>query len=834
MRTISQIQKSLHDTFLGNQIVCWEDKGGVYQHLVAEICLEGVELIDVGNAPFKARLELRKLGSATKALIYRHAEQSSEGDWLLDVKSYAASFSPDSLEVVGVGLPEQARTLVERYPAFFQSDERKESLQIASAGRQLSVDELGTLMVFLSAKLPVATSDAVDLAGLIFDPTKWAALSRNLESLGIEELFWMEIQRNFGYSVEEKSREDFLFEIFSRILESATKPGLTRGALRTSQDAAAKSLMSQLRGKNVDLWERVVADVELEMGIDSTLSAVPTDVLLGVDFFPSVDRILSYRISEEATTTSPDLGLIRRVVDSRLKIPTAKLFQHDYLLAQSAAELSAGIRQVDVYCPNFEQGVANYSNTLWKFDYWYRHAVHAYKKLSRPTPLQVMLYENSENLYCNSFLRPLADSWQISIDIVNTWHDQKSTMFTHHKDFYQRHVVPETNVNLTRTAVVISDAFRYEVGKEFQDRVTARGKFSASTTPLIAPIPSYTKLGMASLLPNTELSLKSDASADVLVDGKPSGSTEYRSRILEQVGGTAITSETVLGDAALKATLKDFNLVYVYHNRIDAVGDKALTELQTFEAVEATFLELMDIVEKLEKAGFPLIFVTADHGFIYQNNELTPIDYLSEEAEGEETPFQNRRFIIGSGLVEGQGFKKFTSHQLGLTSNHEFLIPKSIRRLRRKGSGARFVHGGATLQEIVVPLVRLTARNARRVIPVDFQVVAESKLITTAEPAFRIIQSQAVSNDRSVLELRVSLICDGEIVSEQKTILLNSTDEEIRNRYMLISLALLPKAQRFVDREIDLVFESKIMNTQRYKFVSKETFKLVKIVEQDF
>ena len=46
----------------------------------------------------------------------------------------------------------------------------------------------------------------------------------------------------------------------------------------------------------------------------------------------------------------------------------------------------------------------------------------------------------------------------------------------------------------------------------------------------------------------------------------------------------------------------------------------------------------------------------------------------------------------------------FTSESLGLSEGLQILIPKGVSRLKRKGSGSRFVHGGAILQEVVTPL----------------------------------------------------------------------------------------------------------------------------------
>ena len=69
-----------------------------------------------------------------------------------------------------------------------------------------------------------------------------------------------------------------------------------------------------------------------------------------------------------------------------------------------------------------------------------------------------------------------------------------------------------------KTAVIISDAFRYECAKELNNRL----KVFASKSDIgymQGLVPSYTKLGMAALLPNKELSRVQD-SDDILNDIK--------------------------------------------------------------------------------------------------------------------------------------------------------------------------------------------------------------------------------------------------------------------------------------------------------------------------
>ena len=93
-------------------------------------------------------------------------------------------------------------------------------------------------------------------------------------------------------------------------------------------------------------------------------------------------------------------------------------------------------------------------------------------------------------------------------------------------------------------------------------------------------------------------------------------------------------------------------MVYVYHNRIDAVGDKRDTEERVFQAVENTLTDLIDLIKRMANANATNMLVTADHGFIYQDKPLVESDFLADEPQGDDIQYRDRRFVIGSGLKE--------------------------------------------------------------------------------------------------------------------------------------------------------------------------------------
>ncbi len=134
-----------------------------------------------------------------------------------------------------------------------------------------------------------------------------------------------------------------------------------------------------------------------------------------------------------------------------------------------------------------------------------------------------------------------------------------------------------------------------------------------------------------------------------------------------------------------KELFRDNDVVYIYHNLIDAIGDKLQTEDQLPKAAEDAIEELTKLVRKLTSANFSNILITADHGFLYQHRALDESDFAVADPKGDEILMRNRRFVVGRGLHGTAGMKKFSSVNLGLTGDLDVLIPE----LYQPSSGQR-------------------------------------------------------------------------------------------------------------------------------------------------
>src|SRR5438552_14263554 len=99
--------------------------------------------------------------------------------------------------------------------------------------------------------------------------------------------------------------------------------------------------------------------------------------------------------------------------------------------------------------------------------------------------------------------------------------------------------------------------------------------------------------------------------------------------------------------------VKDKRVVYIYHNRVDSVGDSASTEEKTFEGVRNAIDELAALVSYvINKLNGSHVVVTADHGFLFTESapgepEKTKLD---EKPEG--TVRAKKRYLIGHHLPD--------------------------------------------------------------------------------------------------------------------------------------------------------------------------------------
>jgi hypothetical protein len=195
----------------------------------------------------------------------------------------------------------------------------------------------------------------------------------------------------------------------------------------------------------------------------------------------------------------------------------------------------------------------------------------------------------------------------------------------------------------------------------------------------------------------------------------------------------------------------------------------------------------------------------------------------------------NRRFSISEKFEESPGAKIFRAEDLGLQGEAEFAIAKSINRFRVKGAGSRFVHGGASLQEIVLPVLTVSKTRVSDVEQVDVDVLRGTNLISTATAMIGFYQIKPVGEKILKREIRVGFQSkSGESISEVHDLSFDSMEEDPRSRERKITFNFGKAADACTGQDIFLILEERIPSSAHYREYKRETYRFKKTFETDF
>ncbi len=829
MSDAATVRPHLMRWFDSRRVVFWHDPEGQYAADVDSLDLPGIQAIRVANDEFAVKNRLLHDEPETKFLVYRSGRvPSGIGDWLLDLELAYGVFTADrtalvaqDLGLVGKGIDE----VVHAHEKFFNAAKRVQSLKALLSPE----DDAARLLAKISAVvLGQREHSLLEITRTLLSENAKGSHAKYdaLVDYGLDGFYWQGVARIYGYESPTPSIDDLVLWIFQRALEGfkSDRPG---GLQNIQLDFA--SLRNDRRSQEAmsTLAQRAAGDLDYKSKIED---ASFRD-LIGVDLFEETDqKIISdlARAVAEQTVTPREVAEVVRARQSSVWIDN---YRRLYTAVASASELLGELAALNLAMQSFDNGLERYRREWFRIDQLYRQFVVAARTAEYPKPLEA-LREQVEKRYTNKYVYELGNAWQQQVDQVETW---RSTALRSHTDFYARWVEPLVRDGDKKAVVIISDAMRYEVADELGSLIRQEDRFDATLEAVLGVLPSYTQLGMAALLPHSTLKHSVDAKT-VLADDQPTNSTTLRSKILETVGGSAIQAEDfkALSADERRELYKANRVLYVYHNRIDATGDKQGTERQVFEAVEDTLRDLVDLVKKLAGANATNIFITADHGFLFQDEALADPFFLSTKPQGDDLKYVNKRFVLGNGLKVDPAFATFKAAQLGLDSALEVQIPKSIHRLRMAGSGSRFVHGGATLQEIVVPVLAVNKKRRSDVRPVNVKILPESDKITTGQVVVRLFQSEPVSDKVQPRSFRAGLYAGETLLSNLVNLTFDEISTDTRDRYQSPRMLLSQDANDYNNRAVEFRLEERIPNTNQWRVYEKAIYTLKRSFASDF
>lgn len=821
------------------RIVFWLDEAGDYADEVRTMfgpesayeALRDVELIIGGDTPFTDRYMMTAQHPDRKFAVYLHGEQpTAEDDWLLDMKlAYAPTFSADRLSMTLTELAPDASeetkeawlAVMRRTPQFFESKQQVKKL-VARLTAQDDTRQLQAKMVAVLLGLPHGQHSLQDIWRTLLareaDGDDDGILK--IEQMGLGAFHWHGTEAIYHYPASDRPEASRTVKDFKLwLLELAWNGFISPSHDETYYAGIRRDFTGWCNDVRFrETMRRITDSASEDLDIPSRVAGMDIDDLAAHGLYRAVDQALVSRLLEKLGYQSITDTEVQRIVNNRTETLWYDVFAKDYQAVADASALRAALDDVDghIELQSPRQGFESYTSRYFTVDQAYRRFRTAF---DTAPDLDAPAVSNELEADYVRFQLELGAAWQRQLNTLDMW---RISGVASQWDFFRNKVEQPFLKTNRKVAVIISDALRYEVAEEFSQRIDAESRYTASISAQLGVLPSYTQLGMAALLPHERLALDTHSASAlpnglVLADDHASDGTNNRDVILQTHNGHAIQGKDLLamptGEA--RELVKSCAVLYVYHDEIDKEGDKG-DEDKVFGTCEHAIGTLITIVKKLASANVNNFLVTADHGFLYQRSKLDAAEWLSEVPHGDAVWMKKRRFSTGAHLVPNEAFMTYTAQQIGLSNTPEegvtVQLPNSILRMRQQGDGARYVHGGASLQEIVVPVVAINkGRSASGdVRPVRFEILQSTDRITTGQITVDFLQSEPVGGKVRERTIFVGLYGrdehgDWTLISNETPIAFNSTSNEAANRHNRVTFVLTPEADAFNGQPIMLL-----------------------------
>jgi len=268
-------------------------------------------------------------------------------------------------------------------------------------------------------------------------------------------------------------------------------------------------------------------------------------------------------------------------------------------------------------------------------------------------------------------------------------------------------VAPRLQESGRRVAYLLIDALRYELGVALQQQLAEDAPVELQAA--FASLPSITPVGMASLLPGAGQRLtlaRKDDSLVPMLNGVDVGNVKQRMEVLRRKFGDRFAelglNEFVRSKGELPPTVHLLVL-----RSVDIDSHLESNPETTLGLVHDTLKRIRVALHKLAQAGFHDLVIATDHGF-FLNAQAQPGDVCTKPP-GTWLPVHDR-CLLGDGAADNHNFV-VRADRVGVRGDfHQVASPRSMAPYK---SGLLYFHGGASLQELVVPVLTLRLESGR-------------------------------------------------------------------------------------------------------------------------
>ncbi|MCR5021796.1 BREX-1 system phosphatase PglZ type A [Ruminococcus sp.] len=776
---LNQIADKLNEAFSGDarQLIFWYDENGEFAEDIDTLALDNAKVYKLEpNNQIYTKYFLTYEDTTANYLIYAPFPKPDVYDnHLEDMLLYSRQFFADraSLICAELGINEELKVIIQKYSSFFGAKDRtKRFYDFEIENWSEDAIKVGIMSAVCGTKTASFEEVVKVLLNNNLDSNPYMA---DFEKYGLIADFWNKAETYFGFTHQSPNLRNFTAALFltyaSKEITAEMPKNLKNGL--TYKTGSVVAFLDNLMNNSeyAERFDWLSEFVYNGVGGDQFLSSFPVESIIECDAFKPVDEfIIKWMIERlEAEDTGAKLSgsTILQLCADRKRTHFGKCYAVQYAVIEYAYKI--------IYAGKYEPVsvlsdiVNNYTSKYYENDRNYRLFYFNYDKLEETSQFE-KLRELIENIYTNDYLQNICANWTKAFT-----EETGASGLPLQIDFWNEKVAPIKE----RVVVFISDAMRYDVGVSLYEKLNADEKCKATLSAMQTILPSITMCGMAALLPHKDYELTADYK--MLVDGKPCHSTPERAKIISNYNPKSLCIQydelKVKKVDELKTLVSGLEVIYVYHNQIDARGDKAPTEDEVFIACDEAVEEIAYMIRRLTGTNVTRFLVTSDHGFIYKRDKLKVGNKIGDVSS--KSDFMGKRFAVSNQAISMDGIYGVSLEAVyhnGDARNVSFPISADI--FSSQGGGLNFVHGGCSPQEMIIPLIDVKTEKSK--VETTFAEIAMTTTmskITNLSVNLEFFQKQPVSDIVKPATYHIYFESeDGERVSNENQFHADSTE----------------------------------------------------------
>ena len=812
--------------FYQRRIIFWYDEEREFEDQVGELALDGVTVLALtGSNTFAVKKRLCEDDLTSNFLVYDPRPSTKDDDnWLINVQLYSEEFRADlnSIWMDEMGLPATPiiRNQVKRYQKFFRSQKHRNAVKKLVGSVSTTPQMHLAVMAALSgcSRLqPSAVLRAVLDAGLELETN---SVYQSFANYGADQAFWVMVSQGTGYSEGEdcslgRLAIHLLLTAATRTMHTDLLAGLDAFLSVPHQAYCYDFVSDWLHSQDTTQLYEIARYVEQEARLPQRFSKLPVADLVDTACFPCIDECILTSLMKEIGDHIIQVESIRLVVEKRRTMPwyqsVAGYYEGLLQVANMQAfftEHSAGFHTVEPH-----RIWREYTSDYYRMDTYYRLFHLCFQRsLKESHPLLDDLFkqvaDKVEGLYTHWFLGQLGQNWSDACAETLEKHGHILEV-PQQTDFYAQKVRPSEN----RVFVIVSDAFRYEVAASLAEDLQREMQCKVTLGSCEGMFPTVTKYGMAALLPHKKLEVKprTDGTLAVLADGEPTDAG-YRDKLLKKANPASVALKyeeiLLLKRQDRQALVKGMSVVYIYHDTVDKASHTS--DSAVFSACEEAISQIKNLARIIvNDFGGTNILVTADHGFIYTYSPLGEDDKVDRTTPTEQDVEVDRRYLITQKGAQPRYLLPI--RLLDGNTGYEAFAPREYVRIKKKGGGLNFVHGGISLQEMVVPVLEFQfLRNSYKAYqrnrdkidtkPVTVSLLSASRKISNMIFSLNFYQKEAVGGNREAARYLVYFVDEnGQKISDTGKIIADKTSDNAQERTFRCNFSL--RSQKYSNRQ---------------------------------